>query len=155
VGGDDAIPTYAFVLCVVRHGRRFLLVQERKHGQRWYVPAGRVELGESFAETARRETLEESGVNIVVDGVIRIEYTPQPTGARLRVIYTARPADDGAPRAEPNEHSLQAGWFTREEAAALPLRGPEVMALLHHVADGGAVYPLSMLTFEGAPLRRP
>jgi len=31
---------------VVRDEDRFLVVQERKHEQRWYLPAGRVELGE-------------------------------------------------------------------------------------------------------------
>ena len=34
-------------MAVVRLGRRFLVVRERKHGQGWYLPAGRVEAGES------------------------------------------------------------------------------------------------------------
>jgi phosphatase NudJ len=31
----EAIPTWCFALAIVRLGRRFLLVHERKHGQRW------------------------------------------------------------------------------------------------------------------------
>ena len=58
------VPTYAFALVVVRRGHRFLLTQERKHGQLWYLPAGRVEPGETIISAAHRETLEETGVPI-------------------------------------------------------------------------------------------
>ncbi len=60
------VPTWYFALVVVRLGPRFLIVQERKHGQLWYLPAGRVEPGENITDAARRETLEESGVPVVV-----------------------------------------------------------------------------------------
>ena len=36
------IPTWCFAIVVVRRGDQFLLVQERSHGQPWYLPAGRV-----------------------------------------------------------------------------------------------------------------
>ncbi|MGB1017213.1 MAG: NUDIX domain-containing protein, partial [Nannocystaceae bacterium] len=58
----QAIPTWSFVLVVVRLGHRYLVVHERKHGQHWYLPAGRVEPGETFPAAARRETLEEAGL---------------------------------------------------------------------------------------------
>jgi 8-oxo-dGTP pyrophosphatase MutT (NUDIX family) len=72
----EPIPTWYFALVVVRLQHRFLLVHERKHGQNWYLPAGRVEPGESLVEAARRETLEESGVPVVIEGILRIEHTP-------------------------------------------------------------------------------
>ena len=74
--GRDPIPTSYFALVVVQHGDRFLLVQERKHGQRWHLPAGRAEPGESLAEAAERETLEESGVKVRLTGVLRVEHSP-------------------------------------------------------------------------------
>lgn len=67
-----AIPTWFFVLVVVRRGDRFLVVHERKHGQLWYLPAGRVEPGESFAAAAARETREEAGIPIHLEGVARM-----------------------------------------------------------------------------------
>ena len=79
-------------------------------------------------------------------------HAPQPGGgARMRVVFVARPAGDGAPRAEPNEHSLEARWVALEEMDALALRGEEVRGLARYVLEGGAVYPLSVLTDEGAP----
>ena len=147
------ISTRFFVLVVVRRGDRFLLVREAKHDQRWYVPAGRSEPGEHLDEAARRETDEEAGLPIILDGVVRIEHTPMPDGtARLRVIFTAHPADDRDPKTEPDDESLGADWFTLDEMSRIPLRGPEVLAFCRYVADGEGVMPLHVLTQEGAPL---
>lgn len=142
------IPTWCFALVVARHEGRFLLVQERKHEQLWYVPAGRVEIGETFAEGAIRETFEESGVRVVLEGILRIEHTPMQGGARLRVIFVAHPAADPTTKPEPDEHSLGAGWFTIAEARELPLRGTDVIDLFEAVDAGAPIYPRSLLTFE-------
>jgi 8-oxo-dGTP pyrophosphatase MutT (NUDIX family) len=150
----DAIPTWFFVLVVVRSSGRFLLVHERKHGQGFYLPAGRVEPGESLIDAAKRETMEETGIPIVIEHVLRIEHSPQPGGsARVRVIFVARPLDARPPKSIPDEESLGAGWFTLEELDRLPLRGREVKEIFAHVATGGALYPLDLLTHEGARYR--
>jgi len=155
VGSDrSAIPTWFFSLVVVRRGARFLLVHERKHGQGWYLPAGRVEPGESLVDGAVRETLEETGVPVRVDGVLRVEHTPSPGSARCRVFFSASPIDDRPPRSVPNEESLGAAWVGLDELHRYPLRGEEVREILSYVAAGGAVYPLSLLTPEGAPWAR-
>ena len=148
----EPIPTWYFALVVVRSGTRFLVVHERKHGQLWYLPAGRVEPGETLAAAAIRETLEETGVPIVLDGVVRVEHSPRPDGARVRAIFVAHPADATEPRATPNDESLGAAWVTLAELDALPLRGDEVRALFRHVAGGAPVYPLSVIADEGAKL---
>jgi phosphatase NudJ len=149
----DPIPTWCFALVVVRLGPRFLLVHERKHGQRWYLPAGRVEPGESFVAGAVRETLEEAGIAIAIDGIVRIEHSPRPDGARMRVIFTGHPIDDRAPKSVPDDESLEAGWFTLAELEQLPLRGDEVRELFAYVEAGAPIYPTALLAAEGAPLR--
>jgi 8-oxo-dGTP pyrophosphatase MutT (NUDIX family) len=63
----EPIPTWFFVLVVVRKENRFLLIQEAKADQPWYLPAGRVEFGEDFITAAKRETQEEAGINIEGD----------------------------------------------------------------------------------------
>ena len=144
------IPTWFFALVVVRDGERFLAVHEAKHGRLWYLPAGRVEPGETLAEAALRETLEETGVPIVLEGILRVEHTPSPEGtARVRVIFVARPADRTPPKSVPDSESLEARWVTLSELSALPRRGSEVRELFRHVAEGGAVHPLSLLGSEG------
>lgn len=144
----EPIPTFCFALVVVKRGHRFLLVHERKHGQGWYLPAGRVEAGETFEEAARRETKEESGIDVELEGVLRFEQTPGPDHQRVRVFFLARPKDDATPKTMADEHSLEAGWFTLDEVARLPLRGDEVTGWLQHVLDGAPIGPLSLLHRE-------
>ncbi|MCX4243305.1 NUDIX hydrolase [Paraliomyxa miuraensis] len=149
----EPIPTWTFAVVVVRLGPRFLLVHERKHGGGWYLPAGRVEPGETIEQAAVRETLEEAGIPIAIDGILRIEHSPRADGhARMRVIFHAHPADDTPPKSAPDEESLEAGWFLLEELESLSLRGSEVLGLLHDVERGAPVHPRSLLRPEGEPL---
>lgn len=149
-----AQPAWFFALVVVQHEGRFLLVHERKHGQRWYLPAGRVEPGESLVEGALRETKEESGLDVELTGVLRLEHSPSlDDGVRVRVHFLARPKPgfSAVPRRVPNEHSLEAAWVSTTELDRYELRGDEVRRVFEYVERGGAVAPLTLLTEEGAP----
>ncbi len=152
--GREPVPTWFFALVVVRLRDRFLLVHERKHGQGWYLPAGRVEPGERLVDGAVRETLEETGVPVRVDGVLRVEHAPSPSGgARCRVFFTGTPVDDRPPRTTPDDESLGAAYVALGELDRYPLRGEEVREILRYVDAGGPVFPLSLIASEGAPWR--
>ena len=147
-------PTHSFALVVVeRDDGRFLVVQELAHDETWYLPAGRVEAGEGFAAAAVRETLEESGVDVRLTGVLRVEQSVSAAAQRLRVFFVARPRDpQQKPKSVGDEHSRQARWVTLDELRRLPLRGDEVFAWCEAVASRRIVVaPLSLLTGEGAP----
>lgn len=59
----DACPDeYAGVVVVLRHQAEWVLVKNRHRG--WEFPGGRREPGEGWAETARREALEEAGARL-------------------------------------------------------------------------------------------
>ena len=60
----EPIPTFCFSLVVVQLGRRYLVVREASRGNLWYLPAGRVEPGETFQEAAIREAYEEAGIEV-------------------------------------------------------------------------------------------
>lgn len=137
-----------FALAVVRQGHRFLLTQEQRYGRTWSLPGGRVEPGERLVDAAVREVLEETGVPVVLEGILRVEHTPSPTGARVRVLFVARPLDDTPPRTEPTEESLGAAWLTLEEISSRPLRGADLRALLEEVLQGRPTVPLSLLGAE-------
>lgn len=147
-----SIATRCYALVVVHQDGRFALVQETDT-KNWYLPAGRVEAGETFFEGARRETREESGLDVELTGIVRVEHTPMPDGsARLRVIFAGRPVQPGAKLKDfEDEHSAQARWYTLDEARSLALRGSEVVEALRYVEGGGALHPLTLLTAEGAP----
>lgn len=149
----EPIPTWCYALVVVRKGDRFLLIQESKYGEPWYLPGGRVEAGESFTAAAVRETREEAGVPVRVTGVIRIEHSPSPAGARMRVLFLAEPTDDTPPKSEPDDESLGAAWVSLDELPKYKLRGAEVAELFKYIAAGGTVYAPELIGPEGAPYR--
>jgi 8-oxo-dGTP pyrophosphatase MutT (NUDIX family) len=143
-----ALPTWYFALVVVRRGHRFLMTQERKYGGTWSIPGGRVEPGESLADAAVREVLEETGVPIRLDGILRVEHSPGQAGAydtRMRILFTGTPIDDTPPKTVADDESLGAAYLTLDEIRALPLRGAELGALLESIAAGRQVFPLELL----------
>jgi 8-oxo-dGTP pyrophosphatase MutT (NUDIX family) len=145
---SNQIPTYYFCLIIVRLGRRFLIVQQNKNNQ-WYLPGGRIAQGEELALSAAKQCLEETGIPVILDGIVRIQHTLRDDGkARVRVIYTAYPDSDLAPKSNADEHSVRAAWVTLDELEQMPLRGREVVDLFRYVAYGGVTYPLSVLGSE-------
>jgi ADP-ribose pyrophosphatase YjhB (NUDIX family) len=144
----DPIPTWFFVHTIVRKDDKFLLIHERKHGETWYLPAGRVNPSERLDKAAIRETLEESGVPVVLDGILRIEHQAMKSYTRVNTIFVAHPAADVAPISEPNEDALEARYFTLAEMLQLPLREYSVLQLLHLVEKGAPIFPLSVLSTE-------
>jgi len=144
----EAIPTWHFAICVVRRKDQFLLVQERDHDQRWYLPGGGVLPGETLAAAARREAREETGLEVRLTGVLRVQHTPTVRGARVRAIFVAEPADSTPPKSQPDRHSLGATWASIADLPSYPLRDLEVGELLRYVQAGAPVYPLSILQTE-------
>lgn len=144
-------PTWYIALVVVREGDRFLLVHETRD-RGWYLPAGRVDPGESLLEGAAREVREEAGLEVEFDGILRIEHSPSLVGrdARLRIVLLAHPVG-GQLKTHPDKESQGAAWVRLEDCAKYPLRSTEVIRHFTYVAQGGAIFPMSLLTAEGAP----
>jgi ADP-ribose pyrophosphatase YjhB (NUDIX family) len=144
-------PTWTIALVVVRERDRFVLVDEN-HDRGWYLPAGRVEHGESLVDGARREVREESGLEVELDGILRIEHTPAfaTHDARLRVVFLAHPVG-GALKTEADGESRGAAWVRVSELHRYRLRSHEVTQHLEYVASGGLVAPIGLLAPEGAP----
>jgi 8-oxo-dGTP pyrophosphatase MutT (NUDIX family) len=138
---------FALVVCHRRSDDTLLLVQEFGSIGYW-LPGGAVDHGETLADAARRETLEEAGVEIDLTGVLRVEYEPSSHGgARLRIVFYARPRDDNAtPKQLPDFESMSAVYASRAEINRLSLRGPEPRHWFDYVhGDNATVSPLSVL----------
>ena len=127
--------TGAFVVS----GGRVLLIHHRKLGY-WTCPGGHVESDETPEDCVVRETLEETGVNIVLvghrpeierPGVRHLipprwmtHHTEGPLAGKVCMTWLARPAGTqagwDARLVEPQNH-LAIGWFGKD---AIPVESP-------------------------------
>ena len=104
-----AYPAFAWAVVRRRSDGRFLLVHEpagiARGAPRYWLPAGRVDAGETLCQAARRECIEEAGVRVVPQAVLRLQVdcaTPSPRV--MRVALLCEPEDDNAalPKAIPD-----------------------------------------------------
>lgn len=99
-----------------------ILMIRRTDNDNWAVPGGAIDLGESVAQAAVRETREESGVECEVTGVIGIYSDPKhvilyTSNGEVRqefsIVLTARPLS-GQPT--PSSETSEARWVPVSEA---------------------------------------
>ncbi|MCQ8241635.1 NUDIX hydrolase [Rhizosaccharibacter radicis] len=133
---------------VVVQDERVLLCRRAIEPRRgyWTLPAGYLELNETAAEGAARETWEEAGARIDVEGILAI-FDIARIG-QVQIIHRARFADPGAPDARPGPESLEVGLFGWHGIPWDELAFPSVRWALdawHQLGDA----PL------GAPFRNP
>jgi ADP-ribose pyrophosphatase YjhB (NUDIX family) len=87
--------TVVCVGAVVSDGDRVLLVRQSSGhslaGQ-WTIPWGRLESGESPMAAAVRETREEGGVEVTVEGLLGVQELSAPWAGWFALIYLCRPA---------------------------------------------------------------
>ncbi len=87
----------------------------------WALPAGFMDYDEDPQTAARREVLEETNLEIVIDRLLEIFHTPDDGGMADIVIAYAAHITGGSLRAQ--DDAAQVAWFSREqvpEVAFLP-----------------------------------
>src|SRR6266545_4601620 len=103
-------------------GRVLLVKPSYKAG--WDIPGGYVEPGESPKQAARREVLEELGIEVPIGRLLVVDWAPHPDegdkvlfifdGGRLETMNLASPA--------PNEIDEIRFWTERDLPGLLPAR---------------------------------
>jgi 8-oxo-dGTP pyrophosphatase MutT (NUDIX family) len=112
------------VLAVDDRGR--LLLQRRRDTEQWALPMGKMELGERPSECAIRETLEETGVDVTLTGLLGVysdprhivEYGDGEIRQEYELIFLARPLG-GKPAI--NDEASDVRWVTPDALAALDI----------------------------------
>jgi ADP-ribose pyrophosphatase YjhB (NUDIX family) len=90
----EPVPT-AGVAIIDDEGR--ILLRRRSDDRTWCLPGGRLESGESFADCARRDCLEELGYEVELDGIIAVLSNPEtqirryPDGRVIQLVTTIPP----------------------------------------------------------------
>lgn len=145
----DVWKPHATVATVVQDGDRFLFVEELDEQGRLVLnqPAGHLEPGEGLLEAALRETLEETGWEVELTGVIGLSLFSPPGRdlTYLRTAFAARPLKHHPER--PLDSGIQRTlWLSAAELRACSdkLRSPLVSLTLEQFLDGHH-YPLELV----------
>jgi len=149
------VPIFSFALVVCqRSDGKYLMVQEFCN-QGYSIPGGGCDPGEGLTHAALREVREETGVDVELTGILKIEYhakgTPKRSSSvpfvRLRTIFMARPVDENTPlKTIPDYESAGAAWVDPKDLANIKLRSVESQCLINSVANEDVtVYPMSIL----------
>jgi 8-oxo-dGTP diphosphatase len=105
--------------CIIERGDGRVLLVHQVYRKGWGMPGGLTQRGEQIADCARRETLEEVGIEVELLGEPAVVVDPEPR--RIDVIYRARPADgvdaDSARPCSPEIADVR--WFPSEELPEL------------------------------------
>jgi ADP-ribose pyrophosphatase YjhB (NUDIX family) len=106
---------------VVVNGAGEILMIRRTDNENWAVPGGAIDLGESVAQAAVRETLEESGIECEITGIVGIYSDPKhvilyTSNGEVRqefsIVLTAQPLS-GQPT--PSSESSEVRWVPVSE----------------------------------------
>ncbi|MFL9813322.1 NUDIX hydrolase [Stutzerimonas sp. VN223-3] len=112
------------VATIVENNGRFLLVEELKAGQLVLnQPAGHLEPNETLRQAAIRETLEETGWDVELTGVVGIYLYVAPSNGVTyqRICFAANPVRHH-PQRELDSGIVAAPWLSRDELLAQPAR---------------------------------
>ena len=124
--------TQRVIAAVVRRGPHLLVCQRpahKRHGGLWEFPGGKCEPGESDTDAARRELLEELGVDVPATG--RELFAILDPGSPFLIAFIEVDIE-GDPQCL--EHSALT-WGTPEELTALPL-APSDRRFVEHLLAG-------------------
>ncbi len=100
---------------VIKKDNKYLLVQEAQEKCRgkWNIPAGHLDPNETIFEGAKREIFEETGLNVELTGILRIENRVMTDNEFMGIVFSTNIVG-GEVKIDPRE-ILDIKWFTYEE----------------------------------------
>jgi ADP-ribose pyrophosphatase YjhB (NUDIX family) len=124
---------------IVADDRGRILLQRRADNGLWSIPGGRMEVGETIAQTAVREVEEETGLVVEPERLLGIysnpnhvvEYGDGEIRQQLSVVFACRPV--GGQLATSTEESLEVGFFTPEQIVDLPMHPSIRLRIAHYL----------------------
>lgn len=120
--------TYVVACVILNEANEVLMMQEAKEScaGKWYLPAGRMEKGESIVQAVAREVLEETGLECTPTTLLVVETAG---GMWYRFVMTARVVGGELKTpAKADKESLQAKWIG--DLQEITLRSNDIIHLI-------------------------
>ena len=123
---------------------RLLLVQRSDNGL-WAMPGGALEVGETVAQAAAREVLEETGIAVKINGVIGIYSDPKHVIAyddgevrqQFAICLSARPLGGAL---QTSSETVKVRWVDAQDLDELPVHST-IMLRIRHALDPDRTAP--------------
>lgn len=129
-------------MCVIERADGRVLLIRHLYRKRWGVPGGLLQRNETPSDAARREVLEEVGLDIELVGepVVNVDAEPR----RVDVVFRARPIDDrDADRAQPcSVEIVEAQWFRPTDLPELQFETAQAIQALARASYAPPARPL-------------
>ncbi len=124
---------------LIAESGELLLIRTAKWSDRWGLPGGKIDYGETMLDAYRREMREETGIEVEHADWLCIQdciESPEFTEPRhfLLINYVSRLPGRPAPRK--NYESVQIGWFSPAQVATMDLNQPTRAAIALARAQG-------------------
>jgi ADP-ribose pyrophosphatase YjhB (NUDIX family) len=106
--------------------KKKILLVRRADNNRWSLPGGYMEPGESVTEACAREVLEETGLNVRVGQLIAVYSSPHilavyPDGNRWQVVILHFAAEPIGGTLSTSDETTEVKYFSRAETEHLDL----------------------------------
>jgi 8-oxo-dGTP pyrophosphatase MutT (NUDIX family) len=127
------------VSVVVANDAGEILLIRRSDNDNWALPGGAIDLGESVAQAAVRETKEETGIDCEITGLVGIYTDPKhiilytsngEARQEFSIVLTARPLG-GQPT--PSDESAEVCWVPSAEAQGYSMDRAMLLRIGHYL----------------------
>lgn len=138
-----ASPSYTVgAMCIIERDDGAMLFVRQSYRRRWGVPGGLLQRGEGPSDGARREVLEEVGLEIDLLGEPAVVVAPDPQ--RVDIVFRARatgPVDDEIVPRSPE--IVAARWFAPDDLPELQAETVTALVALARATTPGSTPPLT------------
>lgn len=140
------------VRALIRRDNNILLLRKEDYqqGERFALPGGGQDIGESLEQALNRECLEEIGTRVGILDLVFVADTfkpratePQSTRHLVEFLFTCTVPGDYVPQNghHPDKHQVEVVWAGLDELADMPLNPRSLIPHLAHASQHtGAVY---------------
>ena len=125
---------------IIFNGEGKFLLTQRSDNQRWCLPGGAVESGESVAEACEREVLEETGLTVRVKRLVGVyshsdQLVVYKDGNKAQIVAIHFEAEIIGGELGLSEETIDFGFFTVQEIENLPMMGRHKERVLDSLAE--------------------
>ena len=108
--------------------REKVFLTRRMDNDRWCLPGGRMEAGESAAEACEREVFEETGLSVRVTHLVGVYSDPDqlviyPDGNKVHIVVLNFEAEIHAGEPRLSDETTDFGFFSLSEMETMPMHG--------------------------------